>query len=58
MGRKYKFSVKKYFMNRESEEQKDNKSYFCSSLIGKIYKELELLDPKVSSTQYRPSSFA
>lgn len=38
MGRKYKFSVKKYFMNRESEEQKDNKSYFCSSLIGKIYK--------------------
>ena len=45
MGRKYKFSVKKYFLNRDSVEgEEDKKSYFCSSLVAKLYKNLQILD--------------
>ena len=32
-------------------------TYFCSSLIAKIYKNLGLLDEKVSSIKYMPHSF-
>lgn len=56
MGRKYKFSVKKFIMNRESDSE-DSKTYFCSSLIAKVYKNLGLLDEKVSSIKYMPHSF-
>jgi hypothetical protein len=43
MGRKYKFSVKKYLLHRNSDIEHENKSYFCSSLVAKIYKILGLL---------------
>ena len=57
MGRKYKFSVRNYIANRNSSSE-DKKTYFCSSLIAKLYKNLELLDAKKSSTQYLPHSFS
>lgn len=57
MGRKYKFSVKKFIMNRHSVEE-DKNSYFCSSLVAKVFKNLQLLDDSKSSTQYMPSTFS
>ena len=41
MGRKYKFSIKKYLMGQgEVESHEDIKTYFCSSLVAKLYKNL------------------
>jgi hypothetical protein len=56
MGRKYKFSVRKFILNRQSANE-DKKSYFCSSLVAKVYKVLGLLDGKKSCTQYMPHNF-
>jgi hypothetical protein len=58
IGKKYKFSLKKYIMSRNSTVESDKKSYFCSSLVAKLYKKLGLLDPNVSSDRYMPYDFA
>lgn len=43
-------------MNQESKSE-DLKSYFCSSLVAKLYKNLDILDNFMASTQYMPSTF-
>lgn len=56
LGKKYDFSLKDYLFHRQSNAD-DSDAYFCSSLVAKLYKKLELLDPHKSSKQYLPSSF-
>jgi uncharacterized membrane protein len=45
-------------MARHSEVDNEKTSYFCSSLVAKLYKTLGLLDPKVSSSRYMPYDFS
>jgi hypothetical protein len=45
-------------MTRSSEVDSEKNSYFCSSLVAKLYKKLGLLDPVVSSTRYMPYNFS
>lgn len=58
MGKQYNFSLGDYIFQRNSSKEKDHKFYFCSSLVAKLYKRLELLPPDKSCKQYLPSSFA
>ena len=58
MGKKYDFSLTDYIFERSSSKDKEQKDYFCSSLVAKLYKKLGLLPEKKSCKQYLPSSFA
>ena len=58
MGKQYKFSFGDYLFYRNSSVEKDHEFYFCSSLVAKIYKRLELLPADRSCKQYLPSSFS
>ncbi len=58
IGKEYKFSVKSYILSRNSSVDSEKTSYFCSSLVAKLYKKLGLLDPKVSSSRYMPYDFS
>lgn len=37
--------------------QEENKTYFCSELVARLYKELGLLDEEKASTRYYPVDF-
>ena len=43
MGKNYDFSLTDFIFERSSSADKDHKSYFCSSLVAKLYKKLGLL---------------
>jgi len=58
MGKNYDFSLTDYIFERSSSADKDHKSYFCSSLVAKLYKKLGLLPEKKTCKSYLPSSFA
>lgn len=58
LGKKYDFSLKEYLFCRNSNSEEEKEFYFCSSLVAKLFKRLELLDQQKSSTQYLPSSFS
>ncbi len=45
-------------MNRNSSVDNEKNSYFCSSLVAKLYKKLGLLDPNASSNGYMPYDFS
>ena len=36
----------------------ENKTYFCSELVARLYKELGLLDEEKASTRYYPVDFS
>jgi hypothetical protein len=38
--------------------ENEKNTFFCSSLVGKLYKNLGLLDPNVSSNRYMPYDFS
>jgi hypothetical protein len=57
MGKKYDFSLKEYLFSRNSTGEDDREVFFCSSLVAKLFKKLELLDASKSCTQYLPSWF-
>ena len=42
--------------SNEAEEEED-REFFCSEIIAKVYKTLGLLDREVSSVRYWPISF-
>jgi hypothetical protein len=58
MGKKYDFSLKEYLFNRTSAGEGERDVYFCSSLVAKLYKRLQLLQEDKSCTQYLPSWFS
>ena len=58
IGKEYKFSLKTYIMSRSSKVDSEKTSYFCSSLVAKLYKKLGLLEPNVSSNRYMPYNFS
>lgn len=41
-----------------SKEQDEKKTYFCSQLVARLYKELKLLDSSKASTSYYPIDFS
>ena len=43
MGKKYDFSLKDYLFNRTSTGEGERDVFFCSSLVAKLYKKLQLL---------------
>ena len=64
IGKMYDFSLKKMFKRVSLEEdpdsidKKSNKNnYFCSELVAALYKYINILDKRKSSTQYWPGSF-
>ncbi|CAD8084441.1 unnamed protein product [Paramecium primaurelia] len=64
LGNDYSLNIGKFFrftstIQKSSDKQKGEKkrSYFCSELVAKAYKEMGLLDQVKSSTQYYPNDF-
>ena len=62
LGKGFEISVGKLFifqssLNRNQEEE-DKKTYFCSELVARLYKELGLLDEEKASTRYFPVDFS
>lgn len=57
VGKKYDFSLKDYLFNRTSTVEGEREFFFCSSLVAKLYKNLQLLEEGKSCTQYLPSWF-
>lgn len=45
MGKAYNFSLGDYLFERNSVPEKEHQVYFCSSLVAKLYKQIELLPP-------------
>ena len=43
---------------KRSEDDDKKKTYFCSELAARLYKELGLLDEEKSSTRYYPVDFS
>ena len=64
MGQSYNFSVGKLFRKNSVMPMKDgelnllNKSdgFFCSELIASAFKQMTLLEPKLSSAQFWPGN--
>lgn len=62
LGKEFEISLNKLFtftsvLKRDVEEDK-SKTYFCSELVARLYKELGLLDEEKASTQYYPVDFS
>lgn len=58
MGKQYNFSLGDYIFERKSSKDNEHQKYFCSSLVAKLYKKLEILPSEKSCKQYLPSSFS
>jgi hypothetical protein len=58
VGKEYDFSLKEYLFNRNSTSEGEREVFFCSSLVAKLYKKLQLLEEGKSCTQYLPSWFS
>jgi len=57
--RKYKINVGQIIMRQPSMDYRDpSRTYFCSSLVAKCYKESGILPPQIQSHQYMPKHFA
>jgi len=57
--RKYKINVGQIIMRQPSMDYRDpSRTYFCSSLVAKCYKEIDILPPQIQSHQYMPKHFA
>ena len=41
-----------------NKEEEEKKTYFCSELVARLYKELGLLDEEKASTRYYPVDFS
>lgn len=62
LGKGFELTLDKLFqfkskLNR-SEQEEENKTYFCSELAARLYKELGLLNEDKSSTTYFPVDFS
>ncbi|KAM3135611.1 hypothetical protein pb186bvf_012282 [Paramecium bursaria] len=62
IGKQYSINPTKFltFQSQIAMDQKkqENRTYFCSELVAKCYKHLNLLPIEYSSTQYWPGSFS
>eukprot|EP00357_Protocruzia_adherens_P033023 CAMPEP_0115000164 /NCGR_PEP_ID=MMETSP0216-20121206/16592_1 /TAXON_ID=223996 /ORGANISM="Protocruzia adherens, Strain Boccale" /LENGTH=592 /DNA_ID=CAMNT_0002365205 /DNA_START=36 /DNA_END=1814 /DNA_ORIENTATION=+ len=61
LGKKYKISTKKLlrrFSVLGEEKDEEDQSFFCSELIAAAYKEIGILPPELSASQYWPGSFS
>ena len=62
LGKEFEISLNKIFMfnsvlNRAKEDE-EKKTYFCSELAARLYKELGLFDEEKASTRYYPVDFS
>ena len=62
LGKGFEISMNKLFqfkstLSRTTEEE-ESKTYFCSELVARLYKEIGLLDPNKASTTYYPIDFS
>ena len=58
LHKKFGLSLPKLLKFKSMESHDEKKSYFCSELVGTLYKFLGLLDPEKSATQYWPKDFS
>ena len=62
LGKGFELTLGKLFQFnstlKRSEQEEQAKTYFCSELVARLYKEMGLLDPEKSSTQYYPVDFS
>lgn len=61
LGKQYEINLDKLLSFKSTiertVEQEEKKTYFCSELVARLYKELGLLDSSRSSTSYYPVDF-
>ena len=50
--------LKKYSNTDSVENMHDNKTFFCSELIGACYKALRILPSNICCSQYWPGTFS
>jgi hypothetical protein len=62
LGKEFEISLDKLFtfssVLKRNPEDDEKKTYFCSELVARLYKELGLLDEEKSSTRYYPVDFS
>lgn len=58
LHKKFSLSLPKLLKFKSNVYHDEKKDYFCSELVGTLYKFLGLLDPDVSATQYWPKHFS
>lgn len=62
LGKGFEISLDKLFQFKSSlqrsDELEENKTYFCSELVARLYKELGLFDSEKASTSYYPVDFS
>ncbi|KAM3135610.1 hypothetical protein pb186bvf_012281 [Paramecium bursaria] len=63
LGAEYSFNLNKMFMEvsairpNNPQNEGEKRTYFCSELVAKALKEMEVIKTEKSSTQFYPSSF-
>ena len=62
LGKEFELNLDKLFQFKSklarTEEEEDKKTYFCSELAARLYKELGILNEEKSSTMYFPVDFS
>lgn len=62
LGKGFELSLNKLFQFKSkmerTQEEEEGKTYFCSELVARLYKELGILDESKSSTSYYPVDFS
>lgn len=62
LGKEFELNLDKLFQFKSklvrTEEEESNKTYFCSELAARLYKELGILSEERSSSMYFPVDFS
>ena len=62
LGKGFSLNLDKLFQFKSklkrTNEEEEKKTYFCSELAARLYKELGILDEEKSSTNYYPVDFS
>ena len=62
LGKEFGLNLDKLFMFKSklkrTDEEEEKKTYFCSELAARLFKELGILDENKSSTTYYPVDFS
>ena len=62
LGKGFQLNIDKLFQFKSklvrTDEEEEKKTYFCSELAARLYKELGIFDEEKSSTNYFPVDFS